>query len=157
MFSTLHTNDAPSAFTRLIDMGVEPFLVSQHGRRRDGPAAGADDLPGVQDRVRAGPRRGADATSPAWPRSKPPTKLWQGRRLPGVPPDRLPRPDRHLRADGDRATRSRSWWCSAINAGVIRNEALKDGMITLRQDGWRKVLHGHDDDRRSGPRDGGGY
>ena len=28
VFSTLHTNDAPSAFTRLIDMGVEPFLVA---------------------------------------------------------------------------------------------------------------------------------
>ena len=28
VFSTLHTNDAPSAFTRMIDMGVEPFLVS---------------------------------------------------------------------------------------------------------------------------------
>src|SRR4029077_12258741 len=28
VFSTLHTNDAPSAFTRLIDMGIEPFLVS---------------------------------------------------------------------------------------------------------------------------------
>jgi type IV pilus assembly protein PilB len=28
VFSTLHTNDAPSAITRLIDMGVEPFLVA---------------------------------------------------------------------------------------------------------------------------------
>ncbi|MCF7888215.1 MAG: GspE/PulE family protein [Candidatus Omnitrophica bacterium] len=28
VFSTLHTNDAPSAATRLVDMGVEPFLVS---------------------------------------------------------------------------------------------------------------------------------
>jgi type II secretory ATPase GspE/PulE/Tfp pilus assembly ATPase PilB-like protein len=28
VFSTLHTNDAPSALTRLIDMGVEPFLIS---------------------------------------------------------------------------------------------------------------------------------
>ena len=28
VFSTLHTNDAPSAITRLIDMGVKPFLVS---------------------------------------------------------------------------------------------------------------------------------
>jgi len=28
VFSTLHTNDAPSAFTRLIDMGIEPFLVA---------------------------------------------------------------------------------------------------------------------------------
>lgn len=28
VFSTLHTNDAPSAFTRLIDMGIDPFLVT---------------------------------------------------------------------------------------------------------------------------------
>jgi type IV pilus assembly protein PilB len=28
VFSTLHTNDAPSAVTRLIDMGIEPFLVA---------------------------------------------------------------------------------------------------------------------------------
>ncbi|MGA2138560.1 MAG: GspE/PulE family protein [Verrucomicrobiia bacterium] len=28
VFSTLHTNDAPGAITRLIDMGIEPFLVS---------------------------------------------------------------------------------------------------------------------------------
>ena len=28
VFSTLHTNDAPGAITRLIDMGVEPFLVA---------------------------------------------------------------------------------------------------------------------------------
>ena len=28
VFSTLHTNDAPGALTRLMDMGVEPFLVA---------------------------------------------------------------------------------------------------------------------------------
>jgi type IV pilus assembly protein PilB len=28
VFSTLHTNDAPSSITRLIDMGVQPFLVA---------------------------------------------------------------------------------------------------------------------------------
>ena len=28
VFSTLHTNDAPGAITRMIDMGIEPFLVS---------------------------------------------------------------------------------------------------------------------------------
>ena len=33
VFSTLHTNDAPSAFTRLIDMGIEPFLVASSSRR----------------------------------------------------------------------------------------------------------------------------
>jgi general secretion pathway protein E/type IV pilus assembly protein PilB len=28
VFSTLHTNDAPSAVTRLLDIGVKPFLVA---------------------------------------------------------------------------------------------------------------------------------
>src|SRR5678816_2306428 len=28
VFSTLHTNDAPSAVTRLVDMGVEPFMIT---------------------------------------------------------------------------------------------------------------------------------
>jgi type IV pilus assembly protein PilB len=28
VFSTLHTNDAPGAITRLVDMGVEPFLIN---------------------------------------------------------------------------------------------------------------------------------
>ncbi len=28
VFSTLHTNDAPGAITRLVDMGVEPYLVA---------------------------------------------------------------------------------------------------------------------------------
>ncbi len=28
VFTTLHTNDAPGAVTRLVDMGVEPFLIS---------------------------------------------------------------------------------------------------------------------------------
>lgn len=28
VFSTLHTNDAASAFTRLVDMGIEPFLIA---------------------------------------------------------------------------------------------------------------------------------
>jgi general secretion pathway protein E/type IV pilus assembly protein PilB len=32
VFSTLHTNDAPSAVTRLIDIGVKPFLVASASR-----------------------------------------------------------------------------------------------------------------------------
>jgi type IV pilus assembly protein PilB len=28
VFSTLHTNDAPTAITRLLDLGLEPFLVT---------------------------------------------------------------------------------------------------------------------------------
>jgi general secretion pathway protein E/type IV pilus assembly protein PilB len=32
VFSTLHTNDAPGAVTRLIDIGVKPFLVASSTR-----------------------------------------------------------------------------------------------------------------------------
>ncbi len=32
LFSTLHTNDAPSAMTRLVEMGIEPFLVASSVR-----------------------------------------------------------------------------------------------------------------------------
>ena len=44
VLSTLHTNDAVGAVTRLIDMGVEPYLLSSamSGCRR--PAIGQDDL-----------------------------------------------------------------------------------------------------------------
>ena len=51
VFSTLHTNDAPSAIARLIDMGVEPFLVAsavnfimaQRLVRRTCPKCGGND------------------------------------------------------------------------------------------------------------------
>ena len=39
VFSTLHTNDAPSAITRLLDMGVESFLLSGRIRAAYGTAA----------------------------------------------------------------------------------------------------------------------
>ena len=48
VFSTLHTNDAPSAVTRLIDIGVKPFLVASSTRASDGPAAGAESVPPVR-------------------------------------------------------------------------------------------------------------
>ena len=38
VLSTLHTNDAPGAIARLIEMGVEPFLVSSAVERRPRPA-----------------------------------------------------------------------------------------------------------------------
>ena len=53
VFSTLHTNDAPSTITRLRDMGLEPFLITATRRGHPGPAAGAQDLRGLPHRVRA--------------------------------------------------------------------------------------------------------
>ena len=53
VFSTLHTNDAPSAVTRLIDIGVKPFLVASSTRASDGPAPGAQSLQAVRRAVPA--------------------------------------------------------------------------------------------------------
>ncbi len=39
VFSTLHTNDAAGAVTRLVDMGVEPFLVASSLHRPSSPSA----------------------------------------------------------------------------------------------------------------------
>jgi general secretion pathway protein E/type IV pilus assembly protein PilB len=39
VLSTLHTNDAPSAIARLVDIGVKPFLVSSSVRARGCPEA----------------------------------------------------------------------------------------------------------------------
>ena len=47
VFSTVHTNDAAGAVTRLVDMGVEPFLVASLAHGGAGPAPGAPRVPGV--------------------------------------------------------------------------------------------------------------
>ena len=39
VLSTLHTNDAPSAVTRLIEMGIEPFSSARPRRRARAAAA----------------------------------------------------------------------------------------------------------------------
>ena len=47
VFSTLHTNDSLSSFTRLSDMGVEPFLVASSVSVGDGAALSAQALPAL--------------------------------------------------------------------------------------------------------------
>ena len=76
VFSTLHTNDAPSAFTRLDRHGHRAVPGGQHGGRRAGPAAGADDLQGVQGGIRAAPCRHSGRLSRM--QGKPP-KMWRGK------------------------------------------------------------------------------
>ncbi len=48
VLSTLHTNDAPGAIARLVDIGIKPFLVSSFGARRSRPATRPPPLPAVQ-------------------------------------------------------------------------------------------------------------
>jgi general secretion pathway protein E/type IV pilus assembly protein PilB len=137
VFSTLHTNDSPSAFTRLIDMGIEPFLV---GSTVEGVMA--------QRLVRTiCPQCKVDYEVPAedvpadFPKDGSRVKLWKGtgcracrqtgfRGRTGI---------YELMVTGDTI---REMCVQRVNATVIRNEAIKEGMITLRQDGWRKVQNG---------------
>jgi type II secretion system protein E len=135
VFSTLHTNDAPSAFTRLIDMGIEPFLVSstvvgvmaQRLVRTICPECKVEFEP--------------HEVPADFPHNGGPVRLWHGvgcracrqtgyRGRVGI---------YELMVTGDSI---REMCVERVNASQIRKQALKEGMITLRQDGWRKVLQG---------------
>ena len=48
VLSTLHTNDAPSTITRMIDMGIEAVQRGERGQPGGGAAAGPPDLQGLQ-------------------------------------------------------------------------------------------------------------
>jgi general secretion pathway protein E/type IV pilus assembly protein PilB len=137
VFSTLHTNDAPSAFTRLIDMGIEPFLVAstvegvmaQRLVRTICPDCKKEYEPSAHDLP-------AD-----FPHDQGNGKLWRGEGC------------RSCHQTGYRGrcgiyelmvtgATIRDMCVERKNAGAIRDQALKEGMLTLRQDGWRKVLKG---------------
>ena len=48
LVATLHTNDAPSAVTRLTDMGIEPFLSSSSLLGVLDPTSGAETVSALQ-------------------------------------------------------------------------------------------------------------
>jgi type II secretory ATPase GspE/PulE/Tfp pilus assembly ATPase PilB-like protein len=166
VFSTLHTNDAPSAFTRLIDMKVEPFLVSstvegvmaQRLVRTICPECKAPFHPDPNDVPIDFPHRTRVRTSGAEVvLEKVPADAAMMHQLSGIPDG----PIELMKGMGCRSCRQsgyrgrtgihelmvnndvmRDLVVQRVNAGVIRMEALKSGMITLRQDGWRKVMAG---------------
>ncbi|HWY88850.1 MAG TPA: type II secretion system ATPase GspE [Gemmataceae bacterium] len=140
VFSTLHTNDSPSAFTRLIDMGIEPFLVSSTvegvmAQRLVRTICGECKIafePHIPD---------LPADFPGVAEGTPPTKLWRGAGC------------RKCHQSGFRGRTGiyellvttdhiKELIVQRTNANQIRLEAFKAGMKTLRQDGWRKVLAG---------------
>ena len=138
VFSTLHTNDAPSAFTRLIDMGVEPFLVSSTVEGVMAQRLVRTICPDCKVAYEPEPK---DVPSDFPKPEKGPLTLWKGAGC------------RACRQTGFRGRQGifelmvtsdaiREMIVQRVNAVAIRNQALKDGMVTLRQDGWRKVLRG---------------
>jgi len=94
VFSTLHTNDAPSAVTRLIDIGAKPFS----SRPRCAPpwrSGSCAQLPGVQKGLCASVREiHALGSSPARSRMRPLPR----RRLRGLPRHGLRGAAGHFRA-----------------------------------------------------------
>ena len=97
VFSTLHTNDAPSAITRLVDIGVQPFLVAssviaimaQRLVRIVCPKCKEPDKPSAQE-IKAG-RHHAGAAQDGHLHARPGLRPLQ--------PHRLSRTQGHLRDD----------------------------------------------------------
>ena len=136
VFSTLHTNDAASAFTRLVDMGVEPYLCSS---TVEGVVA--------QRLVR---RLCTKCKVPFRPTDD------------DVPEDfPRPLPEQLFKPVGCRDCREtgysgrigiyellhtsdaiRQLCIERASSTQIRHVALKEGMITLRQCGYMRVLDG---------------
>ena len=137
VFSTLHTNDAPGAITRLEDMGVEPYLLSsvlegvlaQRLVRRICQACRAPDAPSAADIEARG--LGVD----------PHTKLFRGAGC------------EECRGTGYRGRTGiyelfpifedvRSLILRRASSREIRRRAIDMGMVTLRQDGWLRAVEG---------------
>jgi general secretion pathway protein E len=87
VLSTLHTNDAPSAITRLMELGIPPLPDSCHGAGRDGTAANQNPVPPLQG-ARAGGRAGLAKPDPTLESHHAQAGLPPGW-LPGVPEHRL--------------------------------------------------------------------
>ena len=145
VFSTLHTNDAPGAITRLIDMGVEPFLV-----------ASAIELVIAQRLVR---RLCPDCTRPE---PIPALKLLDALAILGVDPSEgagITHLQHPVGCDRCRGTgyRGRIGLFEIFKLNdelhdlVLKREsthtlvqcARKNGMRTLEQSGWAKVKAGY--------------
>ena len=140
VLSTLHTNDAPSAVTRLVEMGIEPFLVgsaldcvlAQRLARR------LCDFCKVQY-----PATEAERSPTHWPSQvlTPPAALWR------------PVGCRNCSNTGFRGRMAvtevmpiteeiEHLAIGRAPASEIRKVALGDGMVTLRDDGLRKAARG---------------
>jgi general secretion pathway protein E len=134
VFSTLHTNDAPGAVTRLQDMGCEPYLVSsvlsgvlaQRLVRRICQACRAPDHPDHASLLALGV---TDAAG---------TELFHGKGCDDC------------RGTGYRGRtgiyelfriteEARSLVVRKAPAGEIRRHAVAQGMVTLREDAWAKA------------------
>lgn len=139
VFSTLHTNDAPSAVTRLIDIGVKPFLVAAALRsvmaqrlvRRNCVACKCPYTPSVRELhalgLKSGQLAGAACAHGTGCAACNGTG-YQGRM--GI--------FEIFRVHD----RTRAMIYDNVTSARLRAQARQEGMRTMREDGIRKVLAG---------------
>ena len=138
VFSTLHTNDAAGTFTRLIDMGVEPFLVAsslllvlaQRLVRRLCPECKEAYDPSAVELADVGLKR-SDLQGSIYRAKGCPNCLTTGYKGRCGIYELLP------------VTESvKALVMQSADAGAIKRVAIDQGLFTLRTDGLRKVIKG---------------
>ncbi len=136
VFSTLHTNDAPSAFTRLIDMGIEPFLVASSVEAIMAQRLVRTICPGCKTEQKVEPDY---LLRIGFPENEIGTaKFWHGAGCEDC---------RQLGYQGRMGIYEllllnetiRPLILSRAAASTIAQRAIETGMRTLRVDGWNKV------------------
>ncbi len=139
VFSTLHTNDAPSAVTRLIDIGIKPFLVASSARaliaqrlvRKICKKCGGPYMP-TESELKALQIDAAAAAS---------AKFTKGRGCPDCNKTgcrgRMGIFEIFLIDD-----EARKLIYEKVSSNVLRIRAREAGMRTLREDGRRKAIGG---------------
>ncbi len=144
VFSTLHTNDAPGAITRLIDMGVEPYLVTS-------------TVEGIIAQRLA--RRVCKACCTMYtPSAEKISVLFRSNGVNVTTDLKIPRANddgcKECRGRGYRGRigifevlfmneEIRSLALKQASTSELRQLAVKSGMKSLREDGWQKVVAGH--------------
>lgn len=138
VLSTLHTNDAPSATTRLVDMGVEPFLiassllgvVAQRLIRRVCTKCREVYTPSEYQLAEMGMKTAPVGATFYRAKGCPSCSNsgYSGRTV----IHELLLVDDHIK----------SLIVKNVDAGMIKKAAIERGMITLREDGIAKVLQG---------------
>ncbi|HEY3715513.1 MAG TPA: ATPase, T2SS/T4P/T4SS family [Jatrophihabitantaceae bacterium] len=139
VLSTLHTNDAPSAVTRLIEMGIEPFLV---GSSLDCALAQRLSRRLCEWCKQPYSPTEADLDVAGWPAEAPqPATLWRpgGCRSCGQTGFRGRLAITEVMPVSEEIERLA---VSHAPSGEIRKAAIADGMVPLREDGLRKAAEG---------------
>jgi type II secretory ATPase GspE/PulE/Tfp pilus assembly ATPase PilB-like protein len=140
VFSTLHTNDAPSALIRLVDMGIEPYLVASSVRGVVAQRLVRCICPTCRQERELEPWEHEQFASLCL-ETETTTRVQRGAGCP------------HCRFTGHRGRCAifevmvlndaiRSLVVDRAASSTIMDQARKDGLMTLRESGWIRVTDG---------------